>query len=262
MNRWPSIRPRRVEQNGRRRSTNLETQAPLLRPRVTPDEPQAASSVRVRRFLQPLPLTGAALVLIALVGYWSVYSQTTDRTPVLVAARSLQAGEVLRARDLRTAELAGDAGVMASLVPERELDEVLGRTLAAPIAAGAPIPRAALARRGSEPAAFTLVVPALHALGGELKPGDRVTVMATFNDGGRTTARAIARGLEVLAVGQVSTRFDAGSVEIPVTLALPDPSLASGLALANQAGKIDLLREGSSRSASSIPSASLSEGGR
>src|SRR5262249_6561464 len=64
---------------------------------------------RARRLLQPLPLVGALLVLIALIGYWSVYRATTKRTPVLVAARTLSAGSVLHSGDLRTGELAGDA---------------------------------------------------------------------------------------------------------------------------------------------------------
>ena len=85
---------------------------------------------------------------------------------MLVAAHDLRAGASLRPSDLRAVELAGDAGTMASLVPERELQTVLGRGLAAPVHAR----RAARARLGRvgglEAAAFTLVVPALRALGG------------------------------------------------------------------------------------------------
>lgn len=225
-----------------------------------PDEARSSGPSVRHRLARPLPLIGALLVVVALVGYWSVYSATTHRTPVLVAAHDLQAGSIVRPSDLRTAELAGDAGTMAALVPERELETVLGRELAAPISEGAPLARASLDASGSGPAAFTLVVPALRALGGALRPGDRVTVLATFESGAGAKARAIARGLRVLTVGETPEGLDRASASIPVTVALSDPSLAAGLALANTEGKIDLLREGGRGRAAPIPPASASGG--
>src|SRR6266508_1064987 len=138
--------------------------------RIREREAETAVAARLRpqarRLLQPLPLVGMLLVLIALVGYWSVYRASTTRTPMLVAAHALSAGSVLHASDLRTGELAGDA---------------------------------------------------------------------------RT--KAIARGLEVLSVGGAPSGIDSAAASIPITLALPDPSLASALALANSDAKLDLLRE-------------------
>jgi Flp pilus assembly protein CpaB len=224
-----------------------------------PDQP-AAGRASVRRLARPLPLVGALLVLAALVGYWSVYSATTERTPVLVAARDLHAGALLRPADLRTAELAGDAGTVAALVPESELETVLGRELSTPVPQGAPLARAAVAPAGAAPAAFTLVVPALRALGGSLRPGDRVTVLATFESGAGARARAIARGLRVLSVGRAPDGLDRASASVPVTVAVADPSLAAGLALANSEGKIDLLREGSTARTAPIPPASAQGG--
>jgi len=212
------------------------------------------------RLARPLPLIGVLLVVVALAGYWSVYSATTHRTPVLVAAHDLQAGSVVRPADLRVAELAGDAGTMASLVAERELETVLGRELVAPVPQGAPLARATVAQTGAGPAAFTLVVPALRALGGALRPGDRVTVLATFESGAGARARALARGLRVLSVGETPEGLDRASSSIPVTVALSDPSLAAGLALANTEGKIDLLREGGRGRTAPIPPASASGG--
>src|SRR6184192_587369 len=116
--------------------------------RIREREAETAAAARLRpqarRLLQPLPLVGVLLVLVALVGYWSVYRASTNRTPVLVAAHALSAGSVLRPSDLQTGELAGDARTMAALVPEREVDALLGRTLSVAVPAGAPLPRAAL----------------------------------------------------------------------------------------------------------------------
>lgn len=233
------------------------------RPHVRLRSPEKAEGARLsipRRLARPLPLVGVALVLAALAGYWSVYSATTARTPVVAAAHDLQAGAILRVSDLHTAELAGDAQAMAALVPESELEAVLGRELAAPVARGAPLPRASVATRSSGPAALTLVVPALRALGGSLHPGDRVTVLATFESGAGARARAVARGLRVLEVGQPPEGFNSDSASIPVTVALSDPSAAAALALANSEGKIDLLREGANGRTAPIPAASAQGG--
>jgi Flp pilus assembly protein CpaB len=249
---------------GRKRTAEVEAPpSPNGRPQVrlrSPEEIERARPSVVARLTQPLPLLGIVLVLAAFLGYWTVYSATTGRTSVVVAAHELQAGAILRAPDLRTAELAGDAEALAALVPEGELDTLLGRQLAAPLAQGAPLPRASLAAGGAGPAALTLVVPALRALGGSLKPGDRVTVLATFESGAGARARALARGLRVLEVGQPPEGFDAASGSVPVTVALSNPSVSAALALANSEGKIDLLREGSKGRAAPIPAASAQGG--
>src|SRR5437763_7995659 len=75
---------------------------------------------RPRRLLQPLPLAALLLILLALIGYWSVYARTSRRTQVLVAAHSLPAGRVLRASDLADAGLAANRGVLATFVPASE----------------------------------------------------------------------------------------------------------------------------------------------
>jgi Flp pilus assembly protein CpaB len=231
-----------------------------LRPR-TSDAPSVGGRPRTGRFLQPLPLAGALLVLVALVGYWSVYRASTNRTPMLIAAHTLSAGTLLHPNDLRMGELAGDQRTISALVPERDLDSVLGHTLATAVPGGAPLPRAALAGPVSASSAFTIVLPGLHALADTLLPGDRVTVLATYGSGsGRAHTKAIARGLQVLSVGGAPSGIDSASASVPITLALPDPSLASSLALANSIAKIDLLREGGRAHTAPIPPASEADG--
>src|SRR2546421_6928808 len=136
--------------------------AGAVRIREREAEPAAASRLRprARRLLQPLRLVGVLLVLVALVGYWSVYRASTSRTPVLVAAHALSAGNVLHASDLGTGELAGDAHTMAALVPERELDPLLGRTLSVAVPAGAPPPPAPPGRPTAATAGRTPPPPA------------------------------------------------------------------------------------------------------
>jgi Flp pilus assembly protein CpaB len=233
----------------------VELDRPRLRTR--PDQNGSPGRVRRRhRLTQPLPLAAVLLILLALIGYWSVYTQTTRRTQVLIAAHALPAGRVLRPSDLALSGLAGSKPVLATFVPASEQSLLVGRALKAPVAAGTPIPAAALSGARGAGDSLTLAVPAMHALAGQLTPGDRVTVLATYTGGnGQAQTRAVARNLEVLAVGGASG-FDASSQTIPVTVSLRDPSLASALALANEAGKLDLLREGGAHAGAPIPSAS------
>jgi Flp pilus assembly protein CpaB len=228
---------------------NRHRPGPRLRPRESSAPPTGVPS-RARRLLAPIPLAGMALVLVALVGFLAVYSSTTNRTPVLVASHDLAAGAVLHPGDLRVAELAGDRRVLDGLVPERDLGAVLGKRLAGSLPAGSPLAQAAVADQAAQ-TAFTLEVPTARALAGALQPGDRVTVLATFDaNSGSAQTSAIARGLTVLAVGQDN---GPGTDTIPVTVALPDPSLASELALANDDAKLDLLRDGGQHATAAIP---------
>jgi len=233
----------------------VELERPRLRSRPDANGRQPRPR-RQHRVLQPLPLAALLLILLALIGYWSVYSRTTRRTQVLVAAHALPAGRVLRASDLTHTGLAASTQLLATLMPADEQELLIGRSLKEPVEAGAPIPAAALASARGGADAMTLAVPVQHALGGGLAPGDRVTVLATYtNSTGQAQTRAIARNLEVLSVGS-ATGFNASAETIPVTVALPNPSVASALALANEAGKLDLLRESGSGAGAPIPSAS------
>ncbi len=109
----------------------------------------------------------------------------------MVAARALPAGTLLTASDLRSSQLQADGALLAALVPAREQARVLGRRLGAELGAGEPLTRSELVALTLSPAAFTLAVPAEHALGGQLQPGDRVAVLATFTTAsGAATARA------------------------------------------------------------------------
>ena len=197
------------------------------RPHVRLRSPEKAEPARptiTRRLARPLPLIGVALVLAALAGYWSVYSATTaqdtrdcGRTRPSGGSdpsrRPISAWPSLRATPRRWrlwSRSASSRRCWDESSPRRCRRERRSRG-----------PR--LPRRSSGPAAFTLVVPALRALGGSLRPGDRVTVLATFESGAGARARAVASGLRVLEVGQTPEGFDSASASIPVTVALPIP---------------------------------------
>jgi Flp pilus assembly protein CpaB len=227
----------------------------LLAPRAG-REGEAQPPLRSRRFLQPIPLAGIVLMLVGLLVVLGYSAAAGRHTSVLVAARDLRAGAVVRVSDVRSSRIGADGDVLGALVTAGQEPTIVGRRLAVPVGAGEPLPRAALAASSASPAAFTLAVAAAHALGGQLQPGDHVSVLATFSSAtGAATTEALARNLVVLAVGQPPAIGDPNQSTIPVTVALPDPRLSSRLALANSTAKIDLLRDSSRSGGETIPSA-------
>lgn len=221
-------------------------QPPQLAPARRPGVRRGSPAALARRLAQPLPLIGIVLLAVSAVGYLAVVAKSrTHSSEVVVATHDLPAGTRLTTGDLRLVKLSAGQELLVRFVPAADEIGLLGRRLAAPVFAGVPVARASVAPRGGGPAAFTLTVSALHALGGNLAVGDRVSVLATFSSTtGAATARVIGRHLVVLAVGHAPTGIDQSAATVPVTVALPDAGIASELALANSVGKIDLLRDG------------------
>lgn len=234
---------------------------PRLRERpVLPRRPFGRG--RFESLRSPLPAAGIALVLIALLGYLAVYRAASNRTQVLVATHTLPAGTVLSTGDLRGASIAAEGRLLATLLPASQEPRALGQRLSSTVPAGAPLPAGALAERATQTSAFTLAAPEFDVAGEELQPGDRVSVLVTFGAGsGSATTRPLARGLEVITVGEAPPSSDPSTTTVPVTVALANPVIVSQLALANQDGKLDLLREGTGGSSTAaIPSATAGGG--
>jgi Flp pilus assembly protein CpaB len=228
------------------------TEAPRVRLR-TPREGATSPAARLHR-PGPLPLLGVVLVLVALIGYIAVYDASTKRTAVLITTRALQPGTVLTPADLRVGEISGDAAMISGLEPGGALAQLVGQHLTSGLPAGTPLARSALSAESTTGSQITLAVSALHALGGALQPGDRVSVLATFGAGsGQAHTRAIARGLQVISVGQIQAGEQPSTATVPVTVALANPSSASALAISSEDGKIDLVLEGAGGTNAAIP---------
>lgn len=264
MSRWPTLRTPTHGDDSHGEPSSQNGHAPKLRPReaAAATAPQSARPSWLGRLRQPLPLLGIVLVFVAFIGYLAVYNSANHRTGVLVVTRAMPSGSTLRATDLETARLTAPATVLGALEPSADLQQAVGHQLQTAMAAGEPLTRAAITSQAGQPSAFTLTVPASTAQGEDLLPGDRITVLGTFGTGtGRVSARVLARGLEVLSVGQPPADSNLTSTTVPVTVALADVSVVTQLALANEAGKIDLLRDGKNGSAAAIPNATEAGGG-
>lgn len=255
MTRWPTLRTPSQDDAPHAASVH-NGDSPKLRTRDTAPAKPASQPSRLERLRQPLPLLGIVLVLIALIGYIAVYSSANRRTGVLVLTRSLPPGSTLQAGDLEAEGLAAPTTVLAALVPSGDLRQAVGHQLQTSVTVGEPLTRAAITTQAGSPSAFTLDVPASTTDGEELAAGDYVTVLATFGAGSATvTTKVLARGLEVLSVGQAPADASLTTTTVPVTVALTKVSVSSQLALANEDAKIDLLRDGADVSTAAIPNA-------
>jgi Flp pilus assembly protein CpaB len=157
--------------------------------------PQTAA--RMRR-LDLRVLFGLALLLAGVLGTLAIIQQAGQRTPVLVMARSVQAGQVIGADDVRVAELGIAPGVATLGVAERA--RVVGRRAAVPLEQGQVLGPAVVAdgpALGAGMVAMSLALAPEHAAAGQLRAGDRVAVVAS----GKSDQPAAARSQGCVVAG-------------------------------------------------------------
>lgn len=182
-------------------------------------------------------LAGLALVLVSVVGGLTLWRQAQVTTPVVVAARAIDPGDVIQPDDLAVSP-ARLSGSLASLsVPAAELDAVAGRTATGPIHAGELVVRPDL---GSGPvigpAELAVTIPVDDdSVYGRLRRGDAVAVMATTDAGQpesrtatlleRATVYAVALEASRVSLGGGGSREEEG-LPSAVTLVIPREAAA------------------------------------
>lgn len=150
-----------------------------------------AQALRQPRRLDARAVVGLFLLLLAVGGSLAFWRSANDTRAVLVATRERPAGATLRPGDLAVAHLRLDESVYAAAVPAGDLESLVGRQLAEPLHAQqlvVPAQISARPRLGPEQVALTIPVAAQTAVGGKLRPGDQVRVIAT-RDRGRPESR-------------------------------------------------------------------------
>ncbi|MFV2196727.1 SAF domain-containing protein [Nocardiopsis sp. LOL_012] len=142
----------------------------------------------------------------ALAGVTAV--QGTDQAQgVLIADGNLPVGHVVTAQDLVVARIAVPEGV--SVVAEAQLEEVLGRTLAVPVADGSLLPGTAIG-----PAEYPEADKAV--IGAALEPGD---FPASLRPGAEVSVVVIAEGPE---------ETQRGVEAYPATIQSVEPAASDG----------------------------------
>jgi Flp pilus assembly protein CpaB len=202
----------------------------------------AGAHSRLRR-LDLRVAVGLLLMLVAVLGGASLIRNAQARTPVLVAAGSVQPGEVIGPSDLRVVEMSVPAGV-AYLSASAE-GQIEGRVAAEPLWDGKVLGPGSVAEAPPVAAgmvAITLLLPPEAAVGGDLRSGDRVAVLSSpgVDESGGNQQKAattiLLPDVPVLSVRDASTSEGEG-VFVTLTLRLDE---ARAVAEARASGRVDL----------------------
>jgi Flp pilus assembly protein CpaB len=196
-------------------------------------------TARLRR-LDLRVVIGLALLLAGVVGTVGVVQRAGQRTPVLVMARDVPAGQAIGEQDVRVAELGLAPGVVALGVQDR--GRVVGQVASMPLAAGQVLSPTVVAETPPLAAGQVLMSVAVapeHAAAGTLRAGDQVAVVASSApDQPSTHAEVVLSPVPVLSV--VASDPDAGGDgKLLVSLAVPQEQ-APALAQATH-GMVDLV---------------------
>lgn len=205
--------------------------------------------VPVRRLVSGRALVGALLVASAAVVAFAVHLDATrgPQEAYVVARAPVAAGTRLddleRVRELfGVAMLDLGASVGGRAVAGRDVDALVGQVVLAPLEAGDLLHQTALGDRrgpGAEGYALSFALPRSAAVGGDLRPGEHVDVLATSGAGAGTPTTEIVGRVTLLAVVQDDRGLVGSSALTELTVALE--SSAEVRALAHAVSTADLL---------------------
>jgi len=172
---------------------------------------------------------------------------------VVIAARDLEVGTLIRATDLKTGEIVGTPPKGAAQKPEG----LVGRGVVSNLYEGEPVLEGRLAPSGSGGGLAATIRPGMRAcavrvndvvgVGGFVVPGMRVDVLISGNSPGPRSAdgpkvKTILQNIEVLSAGTNFQKDAEGKpVQVPVVNLLVTPEQAEVLSLAGNETRIQLV---------------------
>jgi Flp pilus assembly protein CpaB len=230
--------------------------APVLSPPAPPAPPvvdmQGGAQVRPRRSLPGgRAVVGAFLVVVAAVGTFGAYLSATaaPTTMYVVATQSLTVGQTLAEPDLAVlfttvAMELPEAQALRAISAADATATLTDTVVVAPVAAGDLLARSVVTSITNAAAGVQLSfsIPSDRAVGGSVRPGERVDVIATFRgsstEGGET--RVVARQIIVVSTGGESSGIEGGRAV--VTVQVEDLATAQLLQHAIDVAEIALLR--------------------
>ncbi len=125
------------------------------------------------------------LILLAAIGGALVFfSANNDTRGVLVATHDLPAGATLTSGDLAIARVRVDDSLYQAAIQQASLSQIVGKQLAEPVHAQQLLVPAQVSSRpviGPNDVAMTIPVGPSSAVGGRIRAGDSVRVIATLN---------------------------------------------------------------------------------
>jgi hypothetical protein len=219
------------------------------------DDPSAADTAehpagrRLRR-RRGLPggraVVGALLVAGSAVGIAAAHLQASaaPSTSYLVADQPIAPGtrfatleEVLAVVGRSAIDL--PPTVAARALPLEEADALVGHVVVAPLERGDLVTRTAVVADGGVAGARTLsfALPAVDAVAGSLRPGERIDVVASYATGADAYTGFVVRGVPLVGVAAVESGLGGGA---GVTLTVAVTALDDVLALSHAIATADL----------------------
>jgi pilus assembly protein CpaB len=197
---------------------------------------------------------GSSLLLYRLISSRMTALASPATSQVLLAARNLEVGTLIRETDLKTGDWMGSAPRGAAVKKE----DVAGRGVVANIYEGEPVVESRLAARGAG-AGLAATIPAgmravavhvneVAGLAGFVVPGMRVDVIISGNPPGSSRnnlgmlTKTILQNIAVLSAGQnIQKDAEGKPVSVQVVNLLVTPEQAEVLSLASQETRIQLV---------------------
>ncbi|HWL38598.1 MAG TPA: SAF domain-containing protein [Frankiaceae bacterium] len=200
-----------------------------------------ANRLRTPSWTDARLVAGLLMMLVSVVAGAAVVGNADKSVTVWAVRTALPAGTTLTESDLtqRRVRLFGDDRT-------RYLDarggDPAGRVLTRALGDGELLPVGALGQPGTQPTRVVgLPLTRAHALGGEVRRGDVVDVLATRKEGGELKTYTAATGVRVVGVDAPSSGFTAGRNDFVVLVEVA-PAVALDLAAAIRGAELDLAR--------------------
>lgn len=186
---------------------------------------------------------GVVLVAVSVIGGLGLSADPEPTTPVYVASTDLDAGHVLTRNDLTVAELRAPVSTLNGLARPSRGGPPVGRALQTPLRANATVGLDGLGPTAPTGREITIPVTPDHALGGAVRTGDRVDVLATF-DKGTDAARTLTVAQEATVDGVVQSDGLFGQHAGAITALTLDvkPNAAIVVAFAARNAELDIVR--------------------
>jgi len=186
-------------------------------------------------------------------------STQVPRQTVVVTARALERGAVLKREDVRTVEVQGPAVLSGAAT---SADQVAGKALVTALGKGAPVLESAVVSSGESIPGLDDVPQRMRAVtlhvaeSGTLLPllhaGSRVDIQAVFDRNGLVELRRVAQDIEVVSTALAEPGY--GRSPLPQVTVLVRPDQSDVVALADTGSRVRLvLRNRQDRSDTAAP---------
>jgi pilus assembly protein CpaB len=192
--------------------------------------------------------------LYRLVSAQIAASAKTSGAKVVVAARNLESGALIKEGDLKIADWGGTPPPGAILKPE----DAIGRGVVQPIVDGEPLMETRLAARGAGAGLAAIIPPGMRAVAvrvndivgvaGFVTPGMHVDILIAGNPPSSgtqmlgTQTKTLLQNIEVLSAGQnIQKDAEGKPVSVAVVNMLVTPEQAEILSLASNETRIQLI---------------------